>query len=395
MADNDRYGRILRRVWFDEVFQSWSSPPPCAQFLWLYLCTTPRAGSIPGVFTLSLEETAKRLGWPLDDTRRVFAEIASCGRVEHDERTDLLFIPSAIRHDSPRNPNVVKSWKRQWAEVPPGPMRDRISSTFAAHLAELGAGFVDAWAVVTGSAKQPGNNSGTLRETIPESVPSIPRNSFEVVSERDDSGESPSLSIPRNYSGTFRETPSETESESVSVSDLSGGSGGQSPAPASRRLSPGAKLVRAELERGRQLYPASEVPDFELDAMAERMAFDIDDPVNRAAGEHSIVARDAVRSAREHKTRYPLATPTNVFQRVETASGWLLDQYRSGKRKRAGGVDGVGALDDEHETSEMKRTLRDADRDSEVDAERKRNAISPTLLRDHLPKLAPRPPFAS
>lgn len=383
VADNDRYGRILRRIWFDEMFQAWSAPPPCAQFLWFYLCTTPRAGSIPGVFTLSLEETAKRLRWSLEDTRRVFAEIVSQGRAEHDEKTDLLYIPSALRHDSPHNPNVVKSWRRQWTELPPCHLKERVQTAFGQYLSSVGGGFVEAWAIASGW-------HGTIPATTSKPLAEPPSNSFTSCGDAKNPANSPNGTVSKPFqedSSNRVETPSETlntESESVSPEERGAGGG----------LSRGAKLVRLELERGRQLWPAAEVSGADLDAMAERIAFDTDDPVNRASGEYVVVARDAVRAARKHKAKFALATPTDVLQQVETATGWIFGDYRSGKRKRTGGADGAGPLDHEQDNIVIGRTLRENSRSRAEDDERRKHAVDPSVVRDLARKLSP-PPFAS
>lgn len=340
MSAEDRYGKILRRIWFDETFQLWTAPPPCAQFLWFYLCTTPRAGSIPGVFTLSIEETAKRLRWPVEDTKMVFAEILSQHRAEYDEATELLFIPSALRHDSPRNPNVVKSWRRQWAEVPPGDLKARINEAFGRYLGSLGEGFAEAWAKVAGRpASIPRNNSEECSEHSSKQFGDTPRNSFEELK----TSGNLAPAIPRNSfeeldhrpENQFGETPSDPDPVTESESDLSlGGAGGA--ARAAREAV--AREVRRELDRGRDLWPESDVPHAALAAVATRVADDVTDPMNRAAGEHVAVVRDALRAARSHKSRFKAADAEQLLAHAERAVGWILAEYRDGRRKRAGGA---------------------------------------------------------
>jgi hypothetical protein len=131
---NDRYAKVARRMWDDEVFRSWSKPPPNAQTLWQYLLTCPNGGSVPGLFRFSVAETAERFEWSIEDTQRVLQEIVDSGRAEYDPTARLIYLPNALRANDPQSANVVVGWSRQWAELPECALKRRAQVAFRRHL---------------------------------------------------------------------------------------------------------------------------------------------------------------------------------------------------------------------------------------------------------------------
>lgn len=135
--------------------------------------------------------------------------------------------------------------------------------------------------------------------------------------------------------------------------------------PQAPTLKPDGAEVRRELAKADDLWPDS--PD--LDRAAMRIADNVSDPMNRAKGEHVAVTREAVAYARTQKGKFDLATAATLLGKAEEKVGWILEQYRTGRRQKAGMVaaDKIGShtvTEDfhDHEAREMERTAREAER---------------------------------
>jgi hypothetical protein len=184
----DRYAVILRRVWDDETFREWGPPPePNPQFLWLYLLSTPSAGSIPGVYRLSIPEVAERFGWTVEGTSACMDEIIKTGRAEFDRSARLLFLPNGLRSNTPKNGNMVKAWRRQWRELPECDLKIRAGEAFGRFLTSMGDAFATAWSVViSGTSEQRRNKVELVSQTKSKQPPNNPPNKSETKSNPDE-----------------------------------------------------------------------------------------------------------------------------------------------------------------------------------------------------------------
>jgi hypothetical protein len=135
------YRRISVRMWGDERFMRLSPLPPSGQALWLYLLSGPHTGPIPGLFVIGRAALAETLGWEPEDFQKAFAEVIGEGLVQFDVKTRLWFIPKAVKHNMPANPNVVRSWRNQWSLIPECEMRDRVFEALKAALHGLSEAF--------------------------------------------------------------------------------------------------------------------------------------------------------------------------------------------------------------------------------------------------------------
>jgi hypothetical protein len=121
-----RYRKVSTRIWADDRFMRLSTPQPNAQSLFLYLLTGPHTTCIPGVILAGEASLAEALGWPIEGFREAFRELLGEGLSEGhlhplvmaDKKARLIFLPRAVTHNQPESPNVIKSWKIQWSEVP-------------------------------------------------------------------------------------------------------------------------------------------------------------------------------------------------------------------------------------------------------------------------------------
>lgn len=113
-----RYGKIDVRMWGDAKYLALSAPPPNAQTLWVYLLTGAHRTSLPGLFMAGEAMLAEALRWPLAAFRKCFNELVEQGMVQADTRARVVWIPKAIAYNPPESPNVVRSWRAHWDEVP-------------------------------------------------------------------------------------------------------------------------------------------------------------------------------------------------------------------------------------------------------------------------------------
>lgn len=120
-----RWSAVTRSLWSDARFLGLSGPKPNAQTLWIYLLTGPHQGPIPGLFPVGVGAIADNLGWTLKEVRTALAEIRDAGMALTSERPALIFLPRAVTHNQPSNPNIVKGWRSHWDELPECPLRDQ------------------------------------------------------------------------------------------------------------------------------------------------------------------------------------------------------------------------------------------------------------------------------
>jgi hypothetical protein len=208
----DRYARVARRMWNDETFREFSAPAPNAQTLWQFLLTTPDCGSIPGVFRFSVAATAERFGWSIEDTRRCLDEIVSKGCAEYDPQAQLIHLPNALRLNPAASPNVVRSWSKQWLELPECKLKDRVKRVYINTVTSLGPGFASAIQEILG--KPFGKASPKDRESLPRTLPHTDRKSIPESGSGSGSG---SGSPPKPPSGGQPLPGQETETETRPV----------------------------------------------------------------------------------------------------------------------------------------------------------------------------------
>jgi hypothetical protein len=140
-----RYRKIYVRTWSDEKFRSLSAPQPNGQTLWIYLLTGEHTCKLPGLFRAGEAALAEALDWPLKAFRQAFQEVSAKGMAEADWRARLIFIPKALEHNPPENPNVVKGWASEWDEMPECSLKDHAEVVFKAFLEGLGKAFAEAF----------------------------------------------------------------------------------------------------------------------------------------------------------------------------------------------------------------------------------------------------------
>ena len=112
------YRRITVAMWADDKFRRLSRPKPNAQSLWVYLLAGPETSQIPGLIVAGEAGMAESLRWSIEAFRGCWCEIADQGMAQADWENRVVWVPNAVRHNVPANPNVIRSWREAWDLVP-------------------------------------------------------------------------------------------------------------------------------------------------------------------------------------------------------------------------------------------------------------------------------------
>jgi hypothetical protein len=158
----ERYSRITRRMWGDQRFRALSAPTANARDLWVYLLTGSHCSRVPGLFVLGPLAMAERLGWAVEDTRRCFQEIVDQGLALWDPDSLLCWLPNAVKHNEPANPNVVLGWAEEWRGLPECRLLDKARAGIRRTLEAISPAFAAAFDKVAGkpSRRAPRKASG-------------------------------------------------------------------------------------------------------------------------------------------------------------------------------------------------------------------------------------------
>jgi hypothetical protein len=115
-----RYQKVLVTTWIGETIRDASD---AARVLFFYLLSGPETTLLTGLVPVNVGTIANRLRWPDVKVREAFAELDADGAVAFDDGAGVAWLPNAIEHNPPMNPNVVRSWERAWDEVPKCPLK--------------------------------------------------------------------------------------------------------------------------------------------------------------------------------------------------------------------------------------------------------------------------------
>jgi hypothetical protein len=139
------YGRVDIRIWGDRRFRSLSPLPPCGQGLFLYLLAPRERCRIPGVIVAGRAALAESLKWSPEGFGKSFRELFREGMAKADWEAPLVWLPQALKHNPPANPNVVLGWSADWDAVPECPLKSEVWLFMKPFLERLGEGFAEAF----------------------------------------------------------------------------------------------------------------------------------------------------------------------------------------------------------------------------------------------------------
>jgi hypothetical protein len=146
-----RWSKVDRCIWGDAKFRALSSAQPNGQTLFLRLLIAPELGPIPGLFSAWEAGLAQALGWDLKPFRERFAELLREGLAKADWEAGLVYVPKAIKHNAPSNPNIVKGWAETWRLMPECALKDEAYHGLKLFVEPLGKGFAESFRVALGN----------------------------------------------------------------------------------------------------------------------------------------------------------------------------------------------------------------------------------------------------
>lgn len=144
-----RYRKVEIKTWSDDKFRELTPVPPCGQGLWLWFLTGTRTTNIPGVVIGTGRVMAAELNWPEKAFREAFQEAFDKGMAKGDLEAGLVWLPNASRprdgRNRPESPNVVRSWRDTWDEVPECSLKLEVWQQLKAFTEAFGEGFLKAF----------------------------------------------------------------------------------------------------------------------------------------------------------------------------------------------------------------------------------------------------------
>jgi hypothetical protein len=167
----------------DAKFRALTPPPPGGQALWWHLLAGEQTGVIPGLCCIGEAAFAEQLGWSLAGFRKAFHEVQAQGMAEADWKARLVWIPNALRYNTPRNPNIVAGWSATWDELPECPLKARAWLRMRSIIESLGEEYLKRF------LESCPNHSGNYSPN--DSVNGLPNQEKEKEQEKDQEKENP------------------------------------------------------------------------------------------------------------------------------------------------------------------------------------------------------------
>jgi hypothetical protein len=140
-----RYRKVQVSTHTDEKYLQLSPLKPSGQGFWLYLLTGRHTTPIPGLSGVGLGTLADYLRWSVEDVQQCWDEVSRLGMARADFSAPCIWLPRAIYHNEPENPNVLQSWGDYVLEVPACGLRLEAIRAIGLYAKGRGKGFPQAF----------------------------------------------------------------------------------------------------------------------------------------------------------------------------------------------------------------------------------------------------------
>lgn len=164
------YRKVSPDIWDDEWF---IDQDDAMRDLWWIMITGKQVLPIPGLQNVGPGALAEKLRRGSETVSELFRKLIQEGRIEYDERLQVVRVPRAPFHNLPDNPNQVRGWWNAWKRMPNSALKYRHIASLKAALeqtiseieeAKRGA-FLKAWEDTFGTVPEPfPNGSETVSD---------------------------------------------------------------------------------------------------------------------------------------------------------------------------------------------------------------------------------------
>jgi hypothetical protein len=100
----------------------------------VYLLTGPHTNQLPGLSTVGVATLADDLGWKVDEVQACWDEIEKSGMAQADWKARVIYVPSYITAEPPKNPNTVLGWASTWGLIPACALKEAAREAFLRHM---------------------------------------------------------------------------------------------------------------------------------------------------------------------------------------------------------------------------------------------------------------------
>jgi hypothetical protein len=115
------------RLWLEPAFRKLSDS---GKLVVLYLLGGPSTSAM-GCYRLSTASAAEDLGFSVGQFRRHFEAVLKAFSWRYEAESGLLWIPSWAEENAPANPNICRSWRSAFDELPDSPLKaEAVAATF-------------------------------------------------------------------------------------------------------------------------------------------------------------------------------------------------------------------------------------------------------------------------
>lgn len=135
-----RYRKISVCIWNDAKFMALSND---AKLIVFFMLTHPALTQI-GALRANVPGLAYELGMEFEAFKKGFEEVLKQGIVKHDGKL-LFWFPNFLKYNLPESPNVVKSWRYGFNELPESDLKTDILIGVKSLVDGLSQGFREAF----------------------------------------------------------------------------------------------------------------------------------------------------------------------------------------------------------------------------------------------------------
>jgi len=164
-----QYKRIYAGFYTDPKIVAFGPQPPHPTTFFQWLITGPVFGVLPCCASIGRYGIAEQSVWELDDIDWMMQSLVDAGIAQFDAKAPFLYLPKAIKYDSPKSPSNVIGWQSDWRKLPNCVLKERAWHSLKSH-----CDYRDKEMDIDPKKKRTTRNSFSLAFTTIEKPPETP-----------------------------------------------------------------------------------------------------------------------------------------------------------------------------------------------------------------------------